>query len=106
MAVTQDLPGKRGLGSRFSFQQKVDAAPEAVGVCGLVPQHVSIQKDCWRTRYTHRLSALNIGTYPLVNLVAFHILFELVRVEIELPGIRNENRTRIFQFGPLFLVEI
>ena len=67
---------------------------------------MGIQKDCGRAGYTHGCAALNISANPLVNLVALHILLELIDVETKLARIRNKYRTGIVQFGPLFLIAI
>ena len=96
----------RRLANRLSFQQDVDATPKAVRVCSFVPQHVRIQKDRGRARYTQRSASLKISTNLLINLIAVHVRGELINLQVELPRIRNERRTRIVLVFPLVLVAI
>ena len=94
------------LGSCPSQQHCVNTTPNTIGVSSFAPQHLTIDKDRRRPGHPGQSAPLNVGANPLIDQIAVHVAGELVYVEVELPGIRDEGWARIVEVLPFILIAI
>ena len=94
------------LGNRFSQQHSVNTLSETFGRGGFVPQHVSVDKNRGRSGHAGRSATLNVSANPLIYEIAVHVAGEFWDLEVELPGVRNEDRAGIVLIDPFLLVAV